>query len=225
MHTIAHIENDFPEKFGIPRQSGLVNELISTIVFEPKFRNPDALRGLEEYDYIWLIWGFEGFGNEGDLTWSPTVRPPRLGGNTHIGVFATRSPNRPNPIALSCVKLIDIQSSERGPILLVAGADLRNGTQIYDIKPYLPYTDAHPDALAGFSSAVMDKKLSVHIPDELRGCMPKDKIKTVENLLAQDPRPSYHNDPNRVYGMSYAQYNIQFKVDGDRLTVLSISSK
>ena len=219
MTRIAHIENEMSEKFGIPRQSGLVEEVMSTIVFENEYRNPDAVKGLEEYTHIWLIWSFD---RETDDEWSPMVRPPRLGGNTRMGVFATRSPNRPNPIGLSCVKLRGIEMTSRGPILRVSGADLRNGTSILDIKPYLPYTDSHPEASGGFADAHLNDLLRVNIPDELGRGIPEDIIKAVGALLSQDPRPSYHDDPDRIYGMTYAGYNIRFNVNGDLLTVTEI---
>lgn len=219
MNIIAHIENDLPEKFGIPRQSGLVEELISTIVFEPEYRNMDALRGLEEFEYIWLIWAFEGFD---DGPWSPTVRPPRLGGNTRMGVFATRSPNRPNPIGLSSVRLIDITNSKRGPLIRVAGADLKNNTAIYDIKPYLPYADSHPEAVSGFAAKTSNYSLDVSFPEELSSILPKEKVKAAIALLSQDPRPSYHNDPDRIYGMVYSGYNIRFFVKDNLLTVIEV---
>ena len=221
MHIIAHIENDLPQKFGIPRQSGLVDELISTIVFEEEYRNMDALRGLEDFDYIWIIWEFEEISN--NSSFSPTVRPPRLGGNTRMGVFATRSPNRPNPIGLSCVKILDITDSNRGPIIRVSGADLRNQTKIYDIKPYLPYTDAHPDAASGFAGEVYGDKLEVIFNDDLLKLLPIQKQKAAIELLKQDPRPSYHTDQNRVYGMCFADKNIKFKVNGNLLTVVDVS--
>lgn len=221
MHIIAHIENDLPEKFGIPRQSGIVSDLQASIVFEPEYRNPDALRGLEGFSHIWLLWEFENMGKEN--TWSPTVRPPRLGGNTRLGVFATRSPNRPNPIGLSSVRLLNIEQTERGPILHIAGADLRDKTPIYDIKPYLPYADSHPDALGGFAADYINDKLDVIYLDGCDRFLPPEKIKAATSLLAQDPRPSYHNDPTRIYGMSYAGFNIQFHVNENTLTVINIS--
>lgn len=219
MHIIAHIENDLPEKFGIPRQSGLVDELTASIYFEPEYRNIDAVRGLEGYSHIWLLWEFD---NMGKNEWSPTVRPPRLGGNTKVGVFATRSPNRPNPIGLSCVRLLRIEVTELGPVLIIAGADLRDKTGIYDIKPYLPYADAHPDALSGFAYDVMDYHLDVIFPDDLQQIFSPEKIKAVKSLLAQDPRPSYHNDPNRIYGMTYAGHNIKFRVEDKTLFVIAV---
>ena len=219
MTRIAHIENDMSEKFGIPRQSGLVEDVISTIVFEEEFRNPDALKGLDGFSYIWLIWVFD---REEGASWSPMVRPPKLGGNTRMGVFATRSPNRPNPIGLSCVKLIDIEMSGRGPLIRVAGADLRSGTSILDIKPYLPYTDAHPDASGGFADEHLNDTLKVSIPDNLCTGISEDVIKAAGALLSQDPRPSYHDDPDRIYGMTYAGYNFRFSVSNGLLTVTEI---
>lgn len=220
MKIIARIETDFPEKFGIPRQSGLVEELKGNIVFEPEYRNKDALKGLEGYNYIWLLWQFEGVERD---TWSVTVRPPRLGGNTHMGVFATRSPFRPNPIGLSSVKLERIEfDTERGPILHVAGVDLRHNTPIYDIKPYLPYVDCHTDASGGFAHEVKDYVLQVVFPETLLEHIPKDKRQAIIGVLKQDPRPSYHNDPTRQYGVSFAGFNVRFVVEGDVLTVVAV---
>lgn len=222
MTRIAHIENDMSDKFGIPRQSGLAEEVISTIVFEPHFRNPDALKGLEDYSYIWLIWSFDTDSDTDPGEWSPMVRPPRLGGNTRMGVFATRSPNRPNPIGLSCVRLIDITDSDRGPLIYVAGADLRHGTGILDIKPYLPYTDSHPDAKGGFADAHIDDTLEVIFPIELREGLSEDIVKAAVALLKYDPRPSYHDDPTRVYGMKYASYDFRFTVRDSVLIVTEV---
>lgn len=220
MKIIAKIETDFTEKFGIPRQSGLVEELKGTIVFEEEYRNPEALKGLEGYDYIWLLWKFEGVERE---HWSVTVRPPRLGGNKHVGVFATRSPFRPNPIGLSCVKLESIELDRvKGPLLHVSGIDLRNQTPIYDIKPYLPYADCHPDARGGFAQEVQDYALQVEFPAELLQKIPLQKQKAVIEVLKQDPRPSYHNDPTRIYGMQFAGFDIRFLVDGNLLIVTEI---
>lgn len=224
MDRIAHIENDFIEKFGIPRQSGLVNDVCSNIIFEPQYRNIDSVRGLEGFSHIWLIWGFDLQRSEND-SWSPTVRPPRLGGNERMGVFATRSPNRPNPLGLSCVKLLSITNSEKGPILSVAGADLRNNTSIYDIKPYLPFTDSHPEATAGFTDSYLGRTLPVIFPNEYASILSEEKRKTVESLLAQDPRPSYQNDPTRIYGMSFANYNILFRVENETIIVVGITSE
>ncbi len=225
MTRIAYIENDMSDKFGIPRQSGLVDDVISTIVFEPAYRNPDALKGLDEFSHIWLIWSFDTEKDNEDGqpgSWSPMVRPPRLGGNTRMGVFATRSPNRPNPIGLSCVKLLDITDSARGPLIRVAGADLKNGTSILDIKPYLPYTDSHPDAKGGFAHEHLNDTLEVYFDPSVSDILPEDTKKAVRALLSQDPRPSYHDDPDRMYGMTYSGYNIRFKVSGKALTVTEI---
>ena len=220
MNIIARIETDFPEKFGIPRQSGLLETAKGVIVFEPAYRNPDALKGIAGYDYLWLLWQFEGVDRE---TWSPMVRPPRLGGNEYVGVFATRSPFRPNSIGLSSVKLEEvIWDTERGPVLVVSGVDMRHNTPIYDIKPYLSYTDAHPDARGGFAGEVLDYKLQVKFPTEFMQKIPEDRREEIIKLLEQDPRPSYHNDPDRVYGVRYAKWDVKFKVKEDVLTVVGI---
>ena len=222
MKIIARIYNDFPEKFGVPRQSGLVPELMARIVFEPEYRNPDALKGLEGYSHIWLVWQFSEAVRD---TWSPTVRPPRLGGEKRQGVFATRSPFRPNPIGLSSVKLERIALDEQdGPVLYVLGADLMNGTPIYDIKPYLPYTDCHADAVGGFADAFVDYGLDVIISDDLREQIPADKLEALLGVLAQDPRPSYQNDPNRVYGITFGRQNIKFRVNETTLTVIDVET-
>lgn len=219
MKIIAHIRTDFPTKFGIPRQSGLV-ETPGRVVFLPEYRNPDALRGIEEFSHLWLLWDFSEAHRE---TWSPTVRPPRLGGNERRGVFATRSPFRPNPIGLSCVRLCGVRHTEHeGDVLDVAGADLMDGTPLFDIKPYLPYTDAHPEATAGFAGPVFGRRLTVCIPPELLATLPPDRRAPLAAILAQDPRPSYQDDPARVYGMPYAGYDIRFTVDGGTLTVCDI---
>ncbi len=217
---IAHIHTDFPNKFGIPRQSGLVDGLVARIVFEPEYRSPDALRGLEDFSHLWLIWEFSEAVRDG---WSPTVRPPRLGGNTRMGVFATRSPFRPNPIGLSAVRLerIDLHTPD-GPVLYVRGADLMDGTPLYDIKPYLPFTDFRPDATGGFAEAVREDRLTVDIPPEWLCRMPEDRRETLRQILAGDPRPSYQDDPARVYGFAFAGYEVRFSVDGDRLRVVEI---
>ena len=218
--VIARMHSDFDQKFGIPRQSGLVEELESTIVFEPEFRNPDALRGLEGFSHLWIVWEFSKARRD---TWSPTVRPPRLGGNQRLGVFATRSPFRPNPIGLSCVKLVGVEHHpEFGPIIRVAGADLLNGTPIYDVKPYLPYADCKPEAVGGFASAPKEATLTVHIPEEFVEKIPEEKRQAVIGVLAQDPRPSYQDDPERVYGMSFGGMEIKFKVEGETLTVCGV---
>lgn len=221
MQPIATMRSDFPTKFGIPRQSGLVESLHSTIVFEQEYRNPDALRGLNEFSHLWILWQFsEAVRSE----WSPTVRPPRLGGNTRIGVFATRSPFRPNHIGLSCVKLIGLeQTKDCGTVIHVSGADLMDGTPILDIKPYIPYSDAHPDALGGFTANADDFLLDVDFPAELLEKLPADKRSAAVNVLSHDPRPSYHSDPERVYGLPFAGFDIRFVVIGKKLNVIEVS--
>lgn len=218
---IAHIECDLPTKFGLPRQSGLVSELTSRIVFLPRYRDPVAFRGLEGYSHLWLIWGFSE--NSRD-TWAATVKPPRLGGNTRMGVFATRSPYRPNALGLSSVKLIAITMDEKlGPVLTVTGADLMDGTPIYDIKPYLSYTDSHPDAVGGFADEFVDYRLEVDFPEDLLKKIPHDKQEALLGILAQDPRPSYIDDPARRYGFNYLTYDVRFTVEGSTLTVVEIA--
>ena len=220
LRIIAHIHSDFPTKFGIPRQSGLIHELKAAVVFEPEYRNPDALRGLEGYTHIWLIWQFSETARQG---WSPTVRPPRLGGNTRMGVFASRSPFRPNPVGLSSVRLERIElQSPFGPILHVAGADLMDNTPIYDIKPYLPYVDSHPDAAGGFALQSHEGFLQVNVPSGLLERIPPDRRDALLAVLAQDPRPAYQNTPDRVFGMEYAGFEIRFTVSGHTLTVCEI---
>lgn len=220
MKKIATIMTDFSEKFGIPRQSGRVPELMGKIIFEPEYRREEAFRGLEGYSHIWLIWGFSKIERN---TWHPTVRPPRLGGNKRVGVFATRSPYRPNPIGLSSVKLEKIEiSSADGPVLWVSGADLMSGTPIYDVKPYLPSSDSHPDAVGGFADEKLGYSLDVDFPDELCGRIPKEKISALIAVLAEDPRPSYQNDPNRVYGFEFAGFEVKFKVENGLLSVVDI---
>lgn len=209
MKIIAHIYTDFPQKFGIPRQSGLVQELKGTVVFEKEYRSEDAVKGLEGFNYIWLLWQFQGTDRD---NWSATVKPPRLGGNTHMGVFATRSPFRPNNIGLSSVKLDKIEFTENGPVLQVSGIDLRDGTPIYDIKPYLPYTDCHTDAKGGFANEVKEYELAVDFPTELLEIIPEQKQKGIIEVLKQDPRPSYHNNPERRYGVAYAGFDVHFTV-------------
>lgn len=218
MKVIARIRSDFPTKFGIPRQSGIV-PVVSTIVFEPEYRVDEALRGIEGYSHLWLIWEFSQAVRE---DWSPTVRPPRLGGNTRMGVFATRSPFRPNPIGLSSVRLVGMEKTEEGTVLLVEGADLCDGTPILDIKPYLPFTDSHPDAVGGFSDPVREKELRVEISPELLEKVPENKRDALQKVLAHDPRPSYQHDPERVYGMAFAGMEVKFRVDGDLLTVATV---
>jgi len=220
MKVIARIRSPFSGKFGIPRQSGLVKELRSTIVFEPEFRNSDALRGMEGFSHLWLIWQFSEAARD---TWSPTVRPPRLGGNTRMGVFATRSPFRPNPIGLSSVKLEKVELTEhRGPVIHVSGVDLRDGTPIYDIKPYLPYVDSHPDARGGFSEDVKDYSLQVVFPEKLLNIFPKSKQEAIVEVLKQDPRPQYHDDPERKYGVAFAGHDVRFTVENGVLTVFEV---
>ena len=219
MEPIAHIRSDFAEKFGVPRQSGLVDALEASIVFTPPYRSPDALRGLEDFSHLWLIWVFDRAIRE---SWSPTVRPPRLGGNARMGVFATRSPFRPNPIALSCVKLEGIEQTAEGPVLRVRGADLVDGTPILDIKPYIPYADCHPDALGGFAAVPAGESLTVEIPPELLERIPAQRREALRGVLAQDPRPHYQNDPNRVYGFPFAGMEVRFTVEGQILRVRDI---
>ena len=219
MQPVAHIRSEFAEKFGVPRQSGLVEALEADIVFEPAYRNPDALRGLEDFSHIWLIWVFDRAIRE---NWSPTVRPPRLGGNTRMGVFATRSPFRPNPIALSCVQLAGIRQTAEGPVLRVRGADLVDGTPILDIKPYIPYADSHPEALGGFAAEPAGETLEVVIPPEVLARIPETKREALRGVLAQDPRPHYQKDPERIYGFSFAGMEIRFSVAGTQLTVRSV---
>lgn len=223
IQAIARMKSDFPTKFGIPRQSGLVDELRSTIIFEPEYRNPDALRGIEGYSHLWLIWQFSQAVRQG---WSPTVRPPRLGGNTRMGVFATRSPYRPNSLGLSCVRLLAVEDTkEFGTVLHVGGADLMDGTPIFDIKPYIPYGDAHPDAIGGFSDQAGDFLLDVVIPDDLLNQVPSNKQQSLLGVLSHDPRPSYQRDPERIYGLSFAGYNIRFQVRENVLSVLAIQTE
>ena len=219
MKPIAYIHNDYTAKFGIPRQSGIVEEVISTIVFEPQYRNLEAFRGIEGYSHLWLLWIFSEAIRD---TWSPTVLPPRLGGKTRMGVFATRSPFRPNPIGLSSVQLVGFEQTKDGPVLHVAGADLMDGTPILDVKPYLPYTDSHPDAIGGFADPVRDYKLDVIFPKELMAQVPQKLREPVLGLLAQDPRPSYQNDPDRLYGVAFGNYDFRFHVKDGILTVCEI---
>lgn len=218
MHIIANIHSDFPTKFGIPRQSGLVEELTAKIVFTPDYRVPEAVRGLEDFSHIWLIWQFSKAVRE---NWSPTVRPPRLGGNTRMGVFATRSPFRPNAIGLSCVRLLKVEpNTPEGPVLTVAGADLMDGTPILDIKPYIPYADCQPEATGGFTDTAGDFLLKVEFPPELLSMVPEDRREALIGVLRHDPRPSYQRNAERVYGMEFAGVNVRFRVEGDVLTVV-----
>lgn len=224
LKIIAHIHTDFTQKFGIPRQSGLAEQLKSKIVFLPAYRNTEAFRGLEEYSHIWLIWQFSDLNSDADYT--PTVRPPRLGGNKRMGVFATRSPYRPNPIGLSAVKLEQIEyTKEYGPVLHVCGADLLDGTPIFDIKPYLSYTDSRPDAVSGFAQEVKDYKLKVECDALTEQKIKPEYKEALFEVLSQDPRPSYQNDPARIYGMSFAEMEIKFKVDGDKLHITDVENK
>ena len=220
IQVIARMHSDFATKFGIPRQSGLVEELRSTIVFEPEFRNPDTLRGIEDFSHLWIIWQFsEAVRTE----WSPTVRPPRLGGNTRLGVFATRSPFRPNSLGLSSVKLLGVEKTEKyGTVLHVGGADLMDGTPIFDIKPYIPYGDSHPDATGGFTDTADDFLLKVSFPENLLNLLPEDKREAAIGVLSHDPRPSYQRKPGRVYGLTFAGFDIRFTVDDDTLTVKEV---
>ena len=223
MKVIARIHSDFSTKFGVPRQSGLVDELEATIIFEPEYRNSDALRGLDGFSHLWLVWVFDQAVRK---DWSPTVRPPRLGGNQRMGVFATRSPFRPNPVALSSVKLAGIeQTAEHGTVLKIRGADLMDGTPILDIKPYIPYADSHPDAIGGFASAPAGETLEVTIPPELLERIPASRREALRGVLAQDPRPHYQDDPDRVYGFGFAGLEVKFSVDGNQLTVLNIQKQ
>ncbi|MBQ5866280.1 MAG: tRNA (N6-threonylcarbamoyladenosine(37)-N6)-methyltransferase TrmO [Oscillospiraceae bacterium] len=220
IQIIAKMRSDFPTKFGIPRQSGLVEELESTIVFEPEFRNPDALRGIEGYSHLWLIWQFSQAVRQ---DWSPTVRPPRLGGNTRMGVFATRSPFRPNHLGLSCVRLLGVEHTEsEGTVIHVAGADLMDGTPIVDIKPYIPYSDSFPDALGGFTDSAEDFILEVVFPENLLKVLPENKRQAAIGVLSHDPRPSYQRKPDRVYGLGFAGFDIRFTVEEKVLTVCDV---
>lgn len=220
IQVIARMKSDFPTKFGIPRQSGLVQELRSTIIFEPEFRNADALRGIEGYSHLWLIWQFsEAVRTE----WSPTVRPPRLGGNTRMGVFATRSPFRPNNLGLSSVKLLGVEHTEQyGTVLHVGGADLMDGTPIFDIKPYIPYSDCHADAVGGFTDTAGEFLLQVNFPAELLALLPQDKQEAAIGILSHDPRPSYQRKPDRIYGISFAGFDIRFTVTDEILSVTAV---
>ena len=226
---IARIHTDFPEKFGIPRQSGLAPALQGRIVFEPAYRNAEALRGLEDFSHIWLVWEFSANvrrGASSDVVWQPTVRPPRLGGNAHLGVFATRSPFRPNPLGLSCVEISAIRpDTPDGPVIYVRGADLMDGTPIYDIKPYIVYADSRPDASCGYVDNLSDRRLEVvYEPHVIDAVKDKEIMRSLTEVLSLDPRPAYQNDPHREYGLSFAGMNIRFRIMGDTLTVVSIES-
>lgn len=219
MKVIAHIENDLLTKFGVPRQSGIVEELESRIVFEPEYRNPEALRGLEGFSHLWLLWDFSEAHRE---EWSPTVRPPRLGGNQRMGVFATRSPFRPNPIGLSSVRIKEIQlSTNDAPVIIVEGADLMNGTPIWDIKPYLPFTDSHPEARGGFTEETSKQEpLEVELSERVISRFSEQQICALRKILASDPRPRYHDNPDRIYGIEFAGEDIKFKINGNKVIVL-----
>lgn len=220
IEPVAHIRTELPTKFGLPRQSGLVEALRARVVFEPKYRDPSGLRGLEGFSHLWLIWGFSANRRDG---WAATVKPPRLGGNRKMGVFATRSPYRPNALGLSSVRLTAICRDERlGPVLEVAGADLMDGTPIYDVKPYLPFTDSHPDAAWGFAEDAAEHALDVDFPPALLERIPPDKRTGLIGLLAQDPRPAYIDDPSRRYGFNYLTFDVRFTVEGGKLTVVEI---
>lgn len=221
INPIAYIRTEFPEKFGIPRQSGLADNLRARIIFEPEYRNQDAVRGLEGFSHIWLIWEFSANRRS---CWQPTVRPPRLGGNVHMGVFATRSPFRPNPLGLSCVKLERIDMDDReGPVIHVRGADLMDGTPIYDIKPYIKYSDSRPHAICGYVDDLPERTLKVVLPEECSSLIEdKTVIPALVETLSLDPRPSYHDDPERVYGLSFADLNVRFKVKDGVLNVVGI---
>lgn len=223
MKTIAFVRNDFSSKFGIPRQPGLVPELTSTIVFEPEYRVPEALRGLEGYSHLWIVWEFHQAQRE---TWSPTVRPPRLGGNTRVGVFATRSPFRPNPIGLSVVKLLGVEHVEGlGTVLRVSGADMMDGTPVLDIKPYLPYADCIPEATGGFTQTTEKRQVTVECDERWLAVVPPDKRDALLGVLRQDPRPAYQNDPERVYGFGFAGLEVRFRVAGEILMVTEITKE
>ena len=222
LKVIAHIHTDFPEKFGIPRQSGIIPELKGYIVFEPEYRNPDAIKGILEFTHLWLLWEFEGVEKE---TFTATVRPPKLGGNETRGVFATRSPFRPNPLGLSSVKLENVEITDKGPVLIVSGIDLRDNTPIFDIKPYLAYADSHPEASNGFAEEHIKEKLIVTFGENITEKISSEDRNTIMSILGEDPRPHYQNDPDRTYGLSYKNYNIHFKVLGNEVTVFDIDEK
>ena len=218
---IAYIRSDFPTKFGIPRQSGLVDTLRAAVIFTPPYRNEDALRGIRDFSHLWLIWHFSACTERG---WSPTVRPPRLGGNRRVGVFASRSPFRPNSLGLSCVRLLSVESApDLGTHLIVGGADLMDGTPIYDVKPYLPYADSHPEAAGGFADAVPRRLLTVDFPPHLLSRVPEERREALAGVLANDPRPSYQSDPDRIYGMAFAGVDVGFRVEGEVLHVVSVT--
>lgn len=222
MEIIARIRTELPEKFGVPRQSGLVPELRGTIVFEPDYRCADALRGIEGFSHLWLIWEFS---KAKDRPWSPTVRPPRLGGNARMGVFATRSPFRPNPIGLSCVELEGVELTREGPVLRVRGADLMDGTPIFDIKPYLPYADSRPQATGGFTDPLDEQLLEVRLPEQASQLLGEASCKALIGVLARDPRPRYQNDPERIYGMKFGGWNVRFRVKDGTAEVIQLEKE
>lgn len=219
MKVIAKIRNAYDGKFGVPRQSGLVEEVVSTVVFEPEYRAAEALRGIEEFSHLWLIWAFDRVERE---EWSPTVRPPRLGGNQRVGVFATRSPYRPNAIGLSCVRLLAVEKSREGTVLKVAGADLMNGTSIYDIKPYLPYADCRPEATGGFTDRTEKRTVTAVIPEDMAKGMNPDELAALKAVLEQDPRPAYQDDPGRVYAFEFGGKHVEFTVEQQILKVTKL---
>lgn len=219
MKIIARIRNPYDSKFGVPRQSGLAEQVVSTVVFEPEYRVQEALRGIEEFSHLWLIWAFDRAERE---EWSPTVRPPRLGGNQRVGVFATRSPYRPNAVGLSCVRLLGTEKTGEGIVLKVSGADLMNGTPIYDIKPYLPYADCHPEATGGFTDRTVKRTVEVEIPEECAKQMKPEDLEALKAVLREDPRPAYQDDPERVYAFEFAGKNVRFRVEGHTLYVITI---
>ena len=219
MKIIARIRNPYDGKFGVPGQSGLVEQVVSIIVFEPEYRADEALRGIEEFSHLWLIWAFDRAERE---EWSPTVRPPRLGGNQRIGVFATRSPYRPNAIGLSCVKLLGVEKGKAGTVLKVAGADLMNGTPIYDIKPYLPYADCKPEATGGFTDRTEKRTVQVQIPEELTGTLNAEELEALKAVLGEDPRPAYQDDPERIYAFEFGGKHVEFRVQNNLLTVTKL---
>ena len=219
MKIIARIRNPYESKFGVPRQSGLVEQVVSTIVFEPEYRVAEALRGIEAFSHLWLIWAFDRAERE---EWSPTVRPPRLGGNQRVGVFATRSPYRPNAIGLSCVKLLGVEKGNKGTVLKVAGADLMDGTPIYDIKPYLPYADCKPDATGGFTDRTEKRTVQVEIPEEIAKGMNTEELEALKAVLREDPRPAYQDDPERIYAFEFGGRHVEFRVQNDLLMVTTL---
>ena len=221
MNVIAHMQSDFHDKFGIPRQSGLVKALRSRIVFTPEYRSPEAVRGLQDFSHLWVIWQFSKAVRDG--SWSPTVRPPRLGGNTRMGVFATRSPYRPNAIGLSCVEIVSVEpDTPEGPVITVAGADLLDGTPILDIKPYIPYADSFPSARGGFTDSAGDFLLDVDFPEALLARVPEESREALLGVLSHDPRPAYQRTPERIYGLSFASVNVKFRVEDKALHVLEL---